>query len=407
MHVGGGRDQDPGPGLALAELVGRLDEQAVGSHADGLLGRRRLAEARAAARIGVGSAMRGRLPPHLRSRRMLRGVTDPPATVAPWRHSRTIWRRRRELADGLRRAGRGCRAFRPARTRSTLRAYFLLTKPRVIELLLVTTVPAMILGGRWAPGALADRGRAGRRRRWPPAGRTRSTAGSSATGTADAAHPRPPAAGRRHQPDRRAGLRARARGRGVRAALVDGRTCSRRALAVSATLFYVFVYTLWLKPRSTQNIVIGGAAGAVPGPRRLGRGHRVARRSGLAHVRDHLLLDPAALLGALDPVPGRLPARRASRCCRSCAASRLRPGRSCCTRSSSPAVSLRARAGLEPDAGATPPPPACSGSRSSCRRSASSATPRPQRAIKLFTFSNIYLALLFAAIAVDTLVRFA
>jgi len=36
------------------------------------------------------------------------------------------------------------------------------------------------------------------------------------------------------------------------------------ALAVSATLFYVFVYTLWLKRTSSQNIVIGGAAGAVP-----------------------------------------------------------------------------------------------------------------------------------------------
>jgi protoheme IX farnesyltransferase len=36
------------------------------------------------------------------------------------------------------------------------------------------------------------------------------------------------------------------------------------ALAVSATLFYVFVYTLWLKRRSSQNIVVGGAAGAVP-----------------------------------------------------------------------------------------------------------------------------------------------
>lgn len=35
-------------------------------------------------------------------------------------------------------------------------------------------------------------------------------------------------------------------------------------LAVSATLFYVFVYTLWLKRTSRQNIVIGGAAGAVP-----------------------------------------------------------------------------------------------------------------------------------------------
>ena len=35
-------------------------------------------------------------------------------------------------------------------------------------------------------------------------------------------------------------------------------------LALSATVFYVFVYTLWLKRTSRQNIVIGGAAGAVP-----------------------------------------------------------------------------------------------------------------------------------------------
>ena len=35
-------------------------------------------------------------------------------------------------------------------------------------------------------------------------------------------------------------------------------------LALSATLFYVFVYSLWLKRTSKQNIVIGGAAGAVP-----------------------------------------------------------------------------------------------------------------------------------------------
>lgn len=36
------------------------------------------------------------------------------------------------------------------------------------------------------------------------------------------------------------------------------------ALALAAILFYVFIYTLWLKRSSTQNIVIGGAAGAVP-----------------------------------------------------------------------------------------------------------------------------------------------
>ena len=36
------------------------------------------------------------------------------------------------------------------------------------------------------------------------------------------------------------------------------------ALALSAILFYVCVYTMWLKRTTTQNIVIGGAAGAVP-----------------------------------------------------------------------------------------------------------------------------------------------
>ena len=35
-------------------------------------------------------------------------------------------------------------------------------------------------------------------------------------------------------------------------------------LALAATAFYVGVYTLWLKRTSRQNIVIGGAAGAVP-----------------------------------------------------------------------------------------------------------------------------------------------
>src|SRR5579859_1748070 len=35
-------------------------------------------------------------------------------------------------------------------------------------------------------------------------------------------------------------------------------------LATSAILFYVFIYTMWLKRSSAQNIVIGGAAGAVP-----------------------------------------------------------------------------------------------------------------------------------------------
>jgi len=36
------------------------------------------------------------------------------------------------------------------------------------------------------------------------------------------------------------------------------------ALLASSILFYVLVYTVWLKPRTAQNIVIGGAAGAFP-----------------------------------------------------------------------------------------------------------------------------------------------
>jgi heme o synthase len=35
-------------------------------------------------------------------------------------------------------------------------------------------------------------------------------------------------------------------------------------LALTGLLFYVFVYTVWLKRRTSQNIVIGGAAGAIP-----------------------------------------------------------------------------------------------------------------------------------------------
>src|ERR1041385_9551120 len=38
------------------------------------------------------------------------------------------------------------------------------------------------------------------------------------------------------------------------------------ALLAVSILFYVIVYTVWLKPRTAQNIVIGGAAGAFPPP---------------------------------------------------------------------------------------------------------------------------------------------
>ena len=76
-------------------------------------------------------------------------------------------------------------------------------------------------------------------------------------------------------------------------------------LAVSI-LFYVLVYTVWLKRRTAQNIVIGGAAGAFPpligwvavtGD--------ISLLSGAA-VRDHLPVDPAAFLGAVAVRADRL-----------------------------------------------------------------------------------------------------
>ncbi|MGH9279232.1 MAG: heme o synthase [Acidimicrobiales bacterium] len=147
--------------------------------------------------------------------------------------------------------------------RPRLAAYLALTKPRIIELLLVTTVPTMVV---------AQRG-------LPPIGLILATlaGGALAAGGANALNMYVD-----RDIDR---LMDRTKGR----PLVTGEIAPRQALifaialevvaaavlwvlvnplsatlAVSATLFYVFVYTIWLKRTSTQNIVIGGAAGAVP-----------------------------------------------------------------------------------------------------------------------------------------------
>jgi protoheme IX farnesyltransferase len=48
------------------------------------------------------------------------------------------------------------------------------------------------------------------------------------------------------------------------AALWSGANLLAAALALAGSLIYVFVYTIWLKRSTPQNIVIGGAAGAVP-----------------------------------------------------------------------------------------------------------------------------------------------
>lgn len=145
----------------------------------------------------------------------------------------------------------------------TVGDYVALTKPRIIELLLITTLPTMVV----AEGRI------------PPVGLMVATlvGGALAAGGANAINMVVDL-----DIDR---IMHRTRNRPLvtgamspAAALVFALTLEVIAfvelwlavnllsavLAVSATLFYVFVYTLWLKRRSTQNIVIGGAAGAVP-----------------------------------------------------------------------------------------------------------------------------------------------
>ena len=146
---------------------------------------------------------------------------------------------------------------------STVGAYVALTKPRIIELLLVTTLPTMVVAQRGLPPV------------WLMAATL--VGGALAAGGANAINMVVDV-----DIDR---VMKRTKNRPLvtgamtpRAALVFALALEAAAfveltlvvnllsavLALSATLFYVFVYTLWLKRRSTQNIVIGGAAGAVP-----------------------------------------------------------------------------------------------------------------------------------------------
>jgi len=141
------------------------------------------------------------------------------------------------------------------------RSYLELTKPRILPLVIFTGLPAMVLaGGAWPDAGYAaqvlfgialaaaaanvlnmyvERDRDGlmERTRTRPLPMGELTAGSAlALGVALAA---------------------------VSTGLlwvVSGPVAA--GLSVASILFYVFVYTIWLKPRSVYNAVIGGAAGA-------------------------------------------------------------------------------------------------------------------------------------------------
>ena len=142
-------------------------------------------------------------------------------------------------------------------------AYIALTKPRVIELLLVTTVPAMVLAAGGLPSASLFVGTL--------------VAGALAAGSANALN---------CYVDRdidvlmsRTSHRPLATGvvspaSALMFGLVLGLTATMAmwvlanplasALTVAAIAFYVLVYTLVLKRRTAQNIVWGGAAGCMP-----------------------------------------------------------------------------------------------------------------------------------------------
>jgi protoheme IX farnesyltransferase len=147
--------------------------------------------------------------------------------------------------------------------RARIAAYVALTKPRIIELLLVTTVPTMIVADRGLPSL------------WlmacTVAGGTLAAGGANAINMVvdrdidrlmERTKGRPLVTGAMSP---RAALTFAIGLEVLAFALLWGTVNLLSAvLAVAACLFYVFVYTLWLKRTSTHNIVIGGAAGAVP-----------------------------------------------------------------------------------------------------------------------------------------------
>ncbi len=151
----------------------------------------------------------------------------------------------------------------PASLRDVLAAYVGLTKPRIIELLLLTTVPVMFLAQRGVP----------------PLGLVVATVvgGTLSAGSANALNCVYDA----DIDERMRRTRRRALPRHIvssRAALVFGLALGvvstvwlwvlvnplSALLALAANVFYVVGYTMILKRRTTQNIVWGGAAGCFP-----------------------------------------------------------------------------------------------------------------------------------------------
>ena len=147
--------------------------------------------------------------------------------------------------------------------RERVLAYVALTKPRIIELLLITTLPAMIVAARGLPDTWLMV--------WTLVGGALAAGGANAINCyvdrdIDSIMQR---TRRRPLPMHVVAPRNALRfgiGLGIASFALLWATVNlvSALLAVAALLFYVFVYTLALKRATPHNIVIGGAAGAVP-----------------------------------------------------------------------------------------------------------------------------------------------
>jgi len=167
-------------------------------------------------------------------------------------------------------AARPVRAVRPVElpdgqrsAASVLRDYVALTKPRIISLLLLTTVASMFVADPSGPALSTVL--------WTMLGGYLAAGGAGAINQylerdADARMAR--TRGRPLASGRIAPLHGLAFGiaLGALAVIVLAVAVSALAagLALGGLLGYAVVYTLWLKPLTPQNIVIGGAAGAIP-----------------------------------------------------------------------------------------------------------------------------------------------
>ncbi|BBZ39099.1 heme o synthase [Mycobacterium conspicuum] len=151
----------------------------------------------------------------------------------------------------------------PSRVRGTVLAYLALTKPRVIELLLVTAIPAMLLADRGhvdpllilntlIGGILAAGG----------ANTLNCVADADIDKLMKRTARRPLA--RAAVPTRNALVLGLAMTAGSFCWLWWTTNLLSGLLALGTVAFYVFIYTLLLKRRTPQNVVWGGAAGCMP-----------------------------------------------------------------------------------------------------------------------------------------------